>query len=51
MLYFAATDHTTGIMELKKLNVHNYKSLVNFELNEPNAFTVFEAWFLATRLL
>lgn len=28
-------------MELKKLTVHNYKSLVNFELNEPNAFTVF----------
>ncbi len=29
------------MMELKKLTVHNYKSLVNFELNEPNAFTVF----------
>ena len=28
-------------MELKKLIVRNYKSLVNFELNEPNAFTVF----------
>ncbi|MGB1243052.1 MAG: AAA family ATPase, partial [Chitinophagales bacterium] len=28
-------------MEIKKLQIQNYKSLVNFELVEPNPFTVF----------
>ena len=28
-------------MKIKKLHIENYKSLVNFEINEPNPFTVF----------